>query len=98
MDYTDSASRLRLAALELCADAVLPVRLERAHAQLSWLTATDLPEALATRFDELLADIGYGADTVAEALARMNRVDQSHLAGRVVSLYGALCRYLPAEE
>lgn len=88
----------RTAVLALCDDGDLAVRLERAHAALRGIDASDhLPEFLRFRFQELADDIAYGADSVSEALARMSRGDQERLVARIVSMYGEVARALPAE-
>lgn len=98
MAYQRAAGLLRLASLALCDAEELQSRLEVAYAHLARIEADDLPGRLQVRFEELLADLRYGSDSIRIALARMNRTDQGHLAARVVSLYGELCRHLPPEE
>lgn len=98
MDYHRAAGCFRLASLALCDFEELQSRLEVAYAHLSRIESDDLPGRLRVRFEELLADLRYGSDSIRIALARMNRTDQGHLAGRIVSLYGELCRHLPPEE
>lgn len=95
---SDAHRRIREALLALCREGALAVRLERAHAALAGIDpARDLPETVRFRFEELLADITYGADTVGEALAAMDATDREHLAGRVVSLFDDALRSLPAD-
>lgn len=98
MDYHRAAGCVRLATLALCDSDELQSRLEVAYAHLARIEPQDLPDRLQVRFDELVADLRYGGDSIRMALSRMNRVDQGHLAGRIVSLFGELCRHLPPEE
>ncbi|GHA77337.1 hypothetical protein [Cognatilysobacter bugurensis] len=98
MDYHRAAACLRLASLALCDSDELQSRLETSYSHLSRVDPQDLPERLHVRFEELVADMRYGGDSIRMALARMNRTDQSHLATRIVSLFGELCRHLPPED
>lgn len=98
MTRSHAVERFRSAAFALCTDAGLAPRLEHAHLHLAAIDRADVPASLSARLEELVADLGYGADTVRQALARMNTADQHHLAQRIVSLYGDLCRQLPAED
>lgn len=89
---------LSSAVFALCTDDGLVARLERVHAALSGVDpAADLPDELRPRFEELLADIAYGADTVAAALVRMSAPDREHLATRVVTLFADAARLLPVD-
>ncbi|WP_133478728.1 hypothetical protein [Cognatilysobacter segetis] len=89
---------LRDAVAALCREGPLAERLDAAHRQLAAIDPVrDLPAALQFRFEELVADITYGADTVADALARMSAPDREHLALRVVSLFDDALRLLAAD-
>ncbi|MFC0679507.1 hypothetical protein ACFFGH_16845 [Lysobacter korlensis] len=98
MTHSHAVDHVRSAAFALCGDAGLAPRLEHAHLHLAAVDRSDVPASLSARLDELIADLGYGGDTVRQALARMNTSDMDHLARRIVSLYGDLCRQLPAED
>jgi hypothetical protein len=87
--------RLHEAVARLCGDGTLAERLEHAHAALATLDpARELPAALQFRFEELLADITYGADTVHAAVSRMSAPDRLHLARRIVSVFDEALRML----
>lgn len=89
---------LREAVAALCRDGTLVDRLDAAFRPLSAIDATrDLPSALQFRFEELVADIAYGADSVREALIRMSAPDREHLAVRIVSLFDDAVRLLAAD-
>jgi hypothetical protein len=90
--------QLRLAVGALCTGAELSARLERAHRELAGIDAArNLPETLQHRFEELLADIAYGAESVRDALGRMSSPDREHLADRIVSLFDEAVRQLEAD-
>ena len=94
----EAHAALRAAVAELCRDGMLTQRLEAAHRALVAIDPErDLPAALRFRFEELLADIAYGADTVGEALSRMSAPDREHLAGRVLSMFDEAARALAPE-
>ncbi|GGZ57621.1 hypothetical protein GCM10008101_09020 [Lysobacter xinjiangensis] len=89
---------LKDAVLALCTDTGLVARLEHAHIALARIDAeADLPESLRFRFEELLADIAYGADAVADALVRMSAPDRERLASRVVGLFDEALRLMPTD-
>jgi hypothetical protein len=91
----DAHRRLHEAVASLCSEGALTVRLEAAHGALSGIDpARDLPELLRFRFEELLADIAYGADDVHAAVARMSAPDREYLARRVLSMFEEAMRML----
>ena len=91
-------SALRDAVLALCTDTGLVARLEHAHIALARIdAAADLPESLRFRFEELLADIAYGADAVSDALVRMSAPDRERLATRIVGLFDEALRLMPCD-
>jgi hypothetical protein len=99
-EHTTAAAHraFRAALAELCRDGTLVQRLEAAHRALAAIEPSrDLPPALRFRFEELQADIAYGADSVGDALIRMSAQDRGHLAGRVLSMYDEALRSLAAE-
>lgn len=98
MHETEVASRLRRASHALCAMGDIQPRLEAAYAQLSHITPEALGGSLAVRFEELVADLTYGGDSIAEALSYMNPHDQVRLAERIVSLYGEVCLSLAHDD
>ena len=90
---------LREAVTALCREGVLVDRLDAAHHALSVIDPVrDLPPALQFRFEELMADIAYGAENVREALARMSAPDRDHLATRIVSLFDDALRLLASDH
>lgn len=95
---SDAHAVLHDAVLALCRDGDLVTRLARAHAVLSTLDSSgELPDNLWFRFEELLADLAYGADAVPEALSLMSAPDRDRLADRIVALHGELARRVPAD-
>ncbi|MGY3264851.1 hypothetical protein [Lysobacter sp. HA35] len=93
-------------AYEVARDAVLALsdevglveRLARAHDVLETLDpAAHLPEHLRFRFEELVADIAYGADSVHGALARMSAADRHRLSERIVTLFAEVARAFPGD-
>ena len=95
---SDAHAVLHDAVLALCRAGDLVSRLSNAHAVLATLDSSGhLPDNLWFRFEELLADLAYGADTVREALDRMSAPDRDRLADRIVSLYRALTQLVPDE-
>ena len=85
---TPACEALRSAVLALSAHGALDARLESAHRLLESIDPErDLPESLRFRFQELEADISYGADTVAEAVSLMSAGDQERLAARIVGMF-----------
>jgi hypothetical protein len=96
---TNAHASLRAAVAELCRDGTLAHRLEAAYGVLATVEPErDLPPALRFRFEELLADIAYGADTVGEALSRMSAQDREHLANRVLSMFDEALRSIAPES
>jgi hypothetical protein len=95
---TEAHRALRDAVAGLCREGTLAHRLAAAHDALAAIEPErDLPSALRFRFEELRADIAYGADTVAGAVARMSAQDREHLAGRIVSMFDEALRSLAPE-
>ena len=92
---TNAHRVLHAAVAHLCGEGTLAERLEAAHAAMAALApAQDLPPALQFRFEELAADIAYGADSVHAALSRMSPPDRLHLARRIVSMFDEALRML----
>ncbi|TZF89757.1 hypothetical protein [Cognatilysobacter lacus] len=90
--------QLRRAVGALCTSGELSSRLEQAHRALADVDAEHhLPQSLRHRFDELLADIAYGADDLGEALRRMSTPDREHLADRIVSMFDEALRHVGME-
>ncbi|WP_133500065.1 hypothetical protein [Cognatilysobacter terrigena] len=82
----------------LTGEGTLVDRLALSHTFLARIsTDRDLPEVLRPRFDELVADIEYGADSVAGAIALMNETDRRHLADRVIALFADVARAFPKD-
>lgn len=78
----------RRAVLALCGDGPLIDRLQRAFGHLEVLDAGDgLPAESAPRISELIADLVYGGESVAEALRGVPAADQQVLAARVLAIY-----------
>ena len=90
-------NQMHVAVLALCTDAPLSTRLNHAYEVLAAVDPAWVPEQVQARFDELVADMTYGADTVPEALAQMSAADRVVLAGRLVSFYGDVARQLGPE-
>lgn len=89
---------LHAALVALCTDDPLAARLARAHDALLRLDPErDLPDDLRFRYEELVADIAYGADNVTDALQRMSAPDRERLATRIVALFDRAVRGLPVE-
>lgn len=97
MPYT-AVEALQRAALALCEELPLTSRLAVAHAALAEVDAARLPERVRFRFEELRADMAYGADTVSAAIARMSPDDRVRLAERLVRLYGEVALSLPDRD
>ena len=100
-EYTTTAAHaaLRAAVGELCREGMLAHRLDAAHRALAGIDhAVQLPPSLRFRFEELMADFAYGAETVGEALARMSAPDREHLAGRLLSIFDEAVRALAPES
>lgn len=89
---------LQRATLALCEEMPLTSRLALAHAALADIDAERLPEHVRFRFEELRADLAYGADTVSAAIARMSPDDRVRLAERLVRLYGDVVRAVPEND
>ena len=90
--------QLREAVSALCREGALVDRLVAAQVALAAIDpGRDLPAPLRFRFEELVADIAYGADDVREALSRMSAPDREHLATRIVSLFDDALRLLAPE-
>ncbi|GAB1596064.1 hypothetical protein [Lysobacter claricitrinus] len=88
----------RDAVLSLSDEVGLVERLARAHDVLATLDpVAHLPEHLRFRFEELVADIAYGADSVHAALARMSGADRHRLSERIVALFAEVARAFPGD-
>lgn len=84
----DPVVEARRAVLALCGDASLIDRLQRASGHLEVLDAGGgLPAESAARISELIADLVYGGESVAEALRAVPAADQQVLAARVLAVY-----------
>lgn len=90
--------KLHEAVAALCTEGALTVRLEAAHRALEGIDpARDLPELLRFRFEELVADIAYGAEDVHAAVSRMSPPDREYLARRILSMFDEAVRMLPPD-
>ena len=72
----EAAEILRDAVFALCDDRPLVERLAHMHGVLERLEPDVLPERFRFHFEELRADFAFGADTIADALARMSGEDR----------------------
>ena len=94
----EAAEILRDAVFALCDDRPLVERLAHMHGVLERLEPDVLPERFRFRFEELRADFAFGADTIADALARMSGEDRRRLGERVARLYGDVMLSLHDDE
>lgn len=78
----------RNAVLALCGDGSLIERLQRAFVHLQAVDGDKaLPAESAARIAELIADLVYGGESVAEALRAVPAADQQVLAARIFAVY-----------
>lgn len=86
----------RRAVLALCGDGPLIDRLQCAFGHLQALDGNAaLPAESAARIAELIADLVYGGESVADALQAVPVADQQVLGARVLAIYEGLAGIRP---
>lgn len=86
-----NAIEARNAVLALCGDGSLIDRLQQAFECLRAIQGDPaLPAESAARIAELIADLVYGGDSVADALRAVPAADQRVLSARIFAVYDEL--------